>query len=89
MALLESFRFAEFVRGIPTSEQLLCDPQLHSCAQKLMAEKEECEPARLLQFMELAPLERMIETHVNPVDVCIIGAVIFQGFRSPDGRIWR
>ena len=77
MALLESFRFARFVLEIPIPEQLLCDPQLRGRAQRLMAEKEEYKPARPLKVMELASLERMIETHVNPIDVYMLGAIIF------------
>ena len=62
---------------IPIPEQLLCDPQLRGRAQRLMAEKEEYRPARPLKVAELASLERLIETHSNPIDVYLLGAIIF------------
>ena len=77
MALLESFRFTRFVLEIPIPEQLLCDPQLRGRAQRLMAEKEEYKPARPLKVVELASLEKLIEAHSNPIDVYLLGAIIF------------
>ena len=46
LTLLEAFRFARFVLGVPVPDQLMSDPQLRDRALRLMAEKETYKPAR-------------------------------------------
>ena len=77
MTLLEAFRFSRFVLGIPIQDALLSDPQLRGRAQRLMSEKETYKPARPLRVSELACLEKLMETLENPIDVYMLGAVIF------------
>ena len=77
MTLLESFRFARFVLEIPIPEQLLSDPQLRGRAQRLLAEKETYKPARPLKVVEVAALEKLIASHSNPIDVYMLGAILF------------
>ena len=77
MTLLESFRFARFVLEIPIPEQLLSDPQLRGRAQRLLAEKETYKPARPLKVVEVAALEKLIASHSNPIDVYMLGSILF------------
>ena len=77
LTLLEALRFSRFVLGIPVPDELLSDPQLRGRAQRLMAEKETYKPARPLKVSELKSLERAMQDSQNPVDVYMLGAVVF------------
>ena len=77
MALLEAFRFSKYVLGIPIPEQLLNDPQLKGRAQRMMAGKASYNPARPLKVSELAFLETSMQKPLDPIDIYMLGAVIF------------
>ena len=77
LTLLEALRFSRFVLGIPIPDTLLNDPQLRGRAQRLMAEKEIYKPARPLKVSELKSLESAMQDSQNPVDVYMLGAVVF------------
>ncbi|CAL1167818.1 unnamed protein product [Cladocopium goreaui] len=51
--------------------------QLRDRALRLMAEKETYKPARPLKVSELELLERTLQGQSDPIDACMLGAVIF------------
>ena len=77
MALLEAFRFSKYVLGIPIPEQLLNDQQLKGKAQRMMADKASYNPARPLKASEFAFLETSMPEPLDPIDIYMLGAVIF------------
>lgn len=77
LTLLEAFRFSRFVLEIPIPDVLLNDSQLRGRAQRLMAEKETYKPARPLKVHELKLLETTMKESQNPIDVYMLGAVVF------------
>ena len=77
MALMEAFIFLKYVLGIPIPEQLLNDPQLKGRAQRIMAGKSSYNPARPLKVSELAFLETPMQKPLGPIDIYMLGLVIF------------
>ena len=76
-SLLEAFRFCKFVMSIPVPDELLGNPLAKGRAMRLSAEQVEYHPARSLKALEVAALEKMMLTEMNPVDKYMLGAVLF------------
>ena len=77
ISLLEAFRFCKFVLRIPIPDDLLSNPRVKGCADRLSAEQGEYHPARSLTATEVASLEKMMLKEMNHVDKYMLGAVLF------------
>ena len=76
-SLLEAFRFCKFVMSIPVPDELLANPLVRGRATRLSAEQVEYHPARSLKALEVAALEKLMLTDMNPIDKYMLGAVLF------------
>ena len=76
-SLLEAFRFCKFVMTIPVPDDLLCNPLVKRRAMRLSAEQVDYHPARSFKAAEVASLEKLMLTEMEPVDKYMLGAVLF------------
>ena len=76
-SLLEAFRFCKFVMSIPVPDELLANPLVKGRAMRLSAEQAEYHPARSLKAFEVASLEKLMMTDMDPIDKYMLGAVLF------------
>ena len=76
-SLLEAFRFCKFVMSIPVPDELLASPLVKGRAMRLSAEQAEYHPARSLKAFEVASLEKLMMTDMDPIDKYMLGAVLF------------
>ena len=76
-SLLEAFRFCRYVVSIPVPDEILSSPLVRGRAVRLSAEQVDYHPARSFSALEVATLEKMMLTDMDPVDKYMLGAVVF------------